>query len=115
MTLRRLTVLIGAVLLTIGAIGLLTPVSATDTEGKSVSCGTTLVSDLSGARAANQKTVASLPIISQVVPHTDYVAECESALSSRRAWTIPLAVIGAVVIAGALVAPVLMRGRPSAT
>lgn len=115
MTLRWLIVLTGAVLMTIGAIGLLTPVSATDSSGQSVGCGTALVSDLSRARAENEKTVADLPIINQMVPHTDYVAECEAALSGRRTWTIPLAVIGAVVIAGVLVAPVLLRGPSSAT
>ena len=34
------------------------------------------------------------------MPHTDYVAECESALSSRRTWAIPVAVVGLVLLAG---------------
>jgi hypothetical protein len=44
--------------------------------------------------------VASIPILNQVVPHTDFVALCQSALSSRRSWTIPVAAIGAIALAG---------------
>jgi len=39
------------------------------------------------------------------VPHTDYVAECQHAVSSRRSWAIPLAVIGLLVVAGSLLVP----------
>ena len=49
----------------------------------------------SEAEAANSKTVANVPILNQIVPHTDYVANCQAAVSSRRTWSIPLTVIGA--------------------
>lgn len=110
MTARRLILLVGAVVLVAGVIGLLLPVSTSDGDQGSVGCGTALASDLSGAHAANDKNGGNIPILNQVLPHTDYVAQCESSLSGRRAWSIPLAVIGAVVVAGALLA----RGRPSA-
>lgn len=45
-----------------------------------------------------------MPIPNQVIPHTDVVAQCQSAVSSRGMWAIPLAVIGAVGIAGAVLA-----------
>jgi hypothetical protein len=32
--------------------------------------------------------------------HTNYTAQCQSAVSGRRAWTIPVAIVGLVVAAG---------------
>jgi len=60
-----------------------------------------------GAREANSKTVANVPILNQVVPHNDYVAQCQSSVSQRRVWSIPLTVIGVLGVAGAL----LVGGR----
>ncbi|MCV7398739.1 aminopeptidase [Mycobacterium fragae] len=101
MTVRRLVLVAGAVILVIGIIGLLVPVKVSDANGGSIGCGNALVSDLSSAREANNKSVANVPILNQIVPHTDFVAECQSALSSRRSWTIPVAVIGAIAVVGA--------------
>lgn len=109
MTTRRLIVLVGAALLIAGVIGLLVPVSVSDGNGGSIGCGNGLAADLSGARSANGSTVANIPILNQVVPHTDYVAECESSLSSRRTWSIPLAVVGALVVVGGFL-PLGRRG-----
>ncbi|OBK27450.1 aminopeptidase [Mycobacterium asiaticum] len=111
MTKRRLIIAVGAVLLLTGVIGLLVPVTVANSNGGSISCGNGVVSDLDGARAANDRSVANIPILNQIVPHTDFVAECESAVSSRRTWTIPLTVIGLLGVAGVL----LMRrteGKP---
>ena len=102
MTVRRLVLAVGAVLLVVGVIALLVPVSTSDGNGGRIGCGNALSSDLSAAREANSKTVAGVPILNQVVPHDDYVAQCQSAVSQRRAWSIPVAVIGVVVVAGAL-------------
>jgi hypothetical protein len=102
MTARRLVVLVGAVILVVGLVGLLIPVSVSDGNGKSVGCGNALVSDMSGAQAANNQGVANVPVLNQIVPHNDYVAMCQSAVSSRRTWAIPVAVIGAVVLVGSL-------------
>ncbi|GBE67261.1 hypothetical protein MFM001_37230 [Mycobacterium sp. MFM001] len=101
MTVRRLVLAIGAVVLVVGIIGLLVPVKVSDQNGGDIGCGNALVSDTKSAESANNKSVASIPILNQVVPHTDYVAECQSALSSRRSWTIPVAVIGAIAVAAA--------------
>jgi len=101
-TVRRLIIAVSAVLLVAGVIGLLVPVTVSNSNGGSVSCGNGVAADLSGARAANDRNGANIPILNQIVPHTDFVAQCESAVSGRRMWTIPLAVIGVVGIAGAL-------------
>jgi hypothetical protein len=102
MTVRRFVLLLGAVALVIGIIGLLVPVSVSDSKGGSLGCGNAAISNLSSAREANNKSVASIPILNQIVPHTDFVAECQSALSGRRSWTIPVTVIGAIAIVAAL-------------
>jgi hypothetical protein len=102
MTMRRLILGVAAVLLLAGVIGLLVPVSVSDGNGSSIGCGNAVVADLTAARNANDKSVASIPIVNQIVPHTDYVALCESSLGSRRTWTIPLTVVALIGIAGAL-------------
>ena len=101
MTVRRLIVGVGAVLLLAGVIGLLVPVSVSDGNGGSIGCGNAVATDLSAARNANEKSVANIPILNQIVPHTDFVAECQSAPSGRRLWTIPGAVIGAIAVVAA--------------
>ncbi|OBG78755.1 aminopeptidase [Mycobacterium sp. E2462] len=102
MTLRRLIIGVGAVLLLAGVIGLLAPVSISDGNGHSIGCGNAVATDLSSARSANNNSVANVPILNQVVPHTDYVAQCQSSVGSRRTWTIPLTILGILGIAGAL-------------
>jgi hypothetical protein len=111
---RRLIVVVGAVLLLAGVIGLLIPVAVPDGNGGSIGCGNALASNLQSARSANDKTGANIPIVGQLVPHTDYVSECQSSLSSRRSWSIPLAVVGLVVVVGAAL-PELQARRPVAT
>ncbi|MDT5064041.1 MAG: hypothetical protein QOK02_196 [Mycobacterium sp.] len=107
MAVRRIVLLVGAVLLLAGVIGLLVPVSISDGNGQSIGCGNAVAADTSNAQAANDKNVvAQIPIVNQVVPHRDFVSDCQSAISSRRTWTIPLTIVGAVVIAGSF----LIRG-----
>ncbi|EUA65759.1 hypothetical protein I553_8159 [Mycobacterium xenopi 4042] len=53
------------------------------------------------ARSEGQDS-PDIPIVSQLVPHRNYVAECNSELSGRRSWSIPLTVIGAITVVGAL-------------
>jgi len=100
MNLRRLILLVGAIALIAGVIGLLVPVSVPGPDNGSIGCGNGLVQDLSAAQQADSSNPANLPILNEVIPHTDYVPQCQSALSSRRAWAIPVAVVGLVVIAG---------------
>jgi hypothetical protein len=111
---RRLIMVVGAVLLLAGVIGLLIPVSVPDGSGGSIGCGNAIAANLQSARSANDKTGANIPIVGQLVPHTDYVSECQSSLSGRRSWSIPLAVLGLVVVVGAAL-PELQARRPAAT
>lgn len=94
----------------IGAIGLLMPVSTSDGNGGSIGCGNGISADFTAARDANNRSVAAVPILNQVVPHTDYVAQCQSALSGRRTWAIPVAVIGLLAAGGSM----LLRDRAGA-
>jgi hypothetical protein len=100
MNLRRLILLVGAVALVAGLIGLLMPVSVPGPDNGTIGCGNGLVQDQSAAREADNNNPANLPILNEIIPHTDYAKHCQSAVSSRRAWAIPVAVIGLVVIAG---------------
>ena len=100
MNLRRLILLVGAVVLIVGVIGLLMPVSVPGPDNGSIGCGNGLAAGSVGGAAGGQQNPANLPILNQVIPHTNYVTQCQSAVSSRRAWTIPVAVVGLVVIAG---------------
>jgi hypothetical protein len=107
MSLRRLILLVGAVALIAGVVGLLVPVSVSGANGDKIGCGNAIAPDLSAAREADDKNLANVPILNQIIPHTNYVAECEAAVSHRQAWSIPLAAVGAIAIAGSL----LVRGR----
>jgi hypothetical protein len=107
MNLRRLLLLVGALVLIVGVIGLLMPVSITGPDEQSMGCGNAVAADLSAARDADSANPVNLPILNEVIPHTDYVTQCQSAVSERRTWSIPVAVIGAVMIAGAF----LVGGR----
>ena len=110
MNLRRLVLLAGAVLVIAGVIALLIPVSVSGPDGK-IGCGNAIASDLSAAREADDRTGANVPVLNQFIPHTNLVAECQSALSTRRAWSIPLTVVGVLAIGGSL----LVRGRTTAS
>lgn len=103
MSVRRLILLGGAVLFVAGIIAVLIPVSISNGDGSSIGCGNALSTDLAGARSANSSSIAGVPILNQVVPHTDYVAQCESAVSDRRTWSIPLVIVGVVAAAGSAV------------
>ena len=108
MDLRRLVLLAGAALVIAGAVGLLIPVSVSGPDIK-ISCGNAIASDLSAAREADDRSGANIPVIGQFIPHTNAVSNCQSAVSDRRAWSIPLAVVGVLAIAGAV-----LIGRRSA-
>ncbi|MGB2923302.1 MAG: aminopeptidase [Mycobacterium sp.] len=99
MNLRRVVMIAGVALLLVGVIALLMPVSVSGPDA-SIGCGNGIAADMSQARDADSGNLANLPVLNEIVPHTDYVAECESALSSRRSWAIPVAVVGLVVLAG---------------
>jgi hypothetical protein len=111
MTPRRLMIAVAAILLLAGVIGLLVPVSVSDNNGGSISCGNGVAADLSAARSANEKNGANIPVLNQVIPHNDYVAQCQSSVTGRRAWTIPLAIVGLIGVG----APLLLVRRSGTT
>lgn len=110
MTARRLILLVGAIVLIAGIIALLVPVSASGENG-GVGCGNAIASDLSTARDKDSGNLANLPVVSQFVPHTNYASACSSALSTRRAWSIPLAVVGLLVVGGSILVRVRQPAR----
>ena len=101
MSLRRLLLFTGAALLIAGVIGLFVPVSVSGHNGDSINCGTVVASNLSEAKAADDQSGANIPVIGQIIPHSNYVAHCQSSLSARSAWSIPLAALGVLAIVGA--------------
>ncbi|BBX47224.1 hypothetical protein GCM10009641_14220 [Mycobacterium cookii] len=96
MSTRRLVLLGGVILLAAGVIGLFVPVSISGGVG----CGSAVHSDLSAAReqdnrnVGNSPVVQQIPIANQLAPKSEFVASCNSALGTRRLWTIPLALVG---------------------
>ena len=103
MNLRRLVLLAGAVVLVVGLIGLLMPVSIAGPDGQDIGCGNAIAADDSAAREADNSNPVNLPVINEIVPHTDYVAQCQSAVSDRRMWAIPVAIVGVLLLAGGFV------------
>ncbi|MBV9513713.1 MAG: aminopeptidase [Mycobacteriaceae bacterium] len=110
MTLRRLLLLVGAVLLVAGIIALLVPVSVSGNNG-SVGCGVPIAGgDLNAARDKDSQNPSNAagsipvvgPVVQSVAPPSHYEADCNSAIQTRLWWAIPIAVIGIVVIAGSL-------------
>ncbi len=105
-------------LLLAGVIGLLVPVTISDTNGNSIGCGNALAANTQSARnatqATNNQTGANLPVVGQFAQHSpDYVAQCQSSVGSRRAWTIPLTVVGVLAVAGALLMRRSLGAAPS--
>ena len=111
MTPRTFVALIAAALFLAGGIALLSPVSI-ETGSAAMPCGTAVSGDVGKAKAADQETVLKRTLSggAAMFPKTDYIGDCRSALSTRRAWTVPLTVVGAVALLGA----VAVRTRPAA-
>jgi hypothetical protein len=100
MNLRRLILLLGAVVLVVGVIGLLMPVSTAGPDGQEIGCGNAVAADYSQAREADNNNLANLPILNEVLSPPNFEAQCQSAVSGRRTWSIPVAIIGLVLVAG---------------
>jgi hypothetical protein len=109
---RRVVLIIGAVLLFAGIIALLEPVRVSGPNGNA-NCGMAISGgDLTEAQQKDNNVgnaAGSIPLIGPVVQsvapqtQTHYVAECNSAIATRLGWSAPLAVVGALVIAGSFV------------
>ena len=77
--------LVGAVVLLIGVIGLLMPVSVPGPDNGSIGCGNGIAAEQSAAEQADNQNPANLPIINQILPHPNYVSQCQSAVSTSSA------------------------------
>jgi hypothetical protein len=108
MTFRdQLVTVIGAVLLAGGLLALSVPVSLGDydSRGIQVGCGNGYYSQLLQATVDDEESGR------QAAPGTNYVEQCESAIAHRRAWAVPIAGLGVVI----LVAEVVQWARSRAT
>ncbi len=94
------TGIIAAVVLAGALLALNFPVflESYDQYGFQIKCGTGYLSDLAQAAAATGG---------------DYVDQCETALLTRRLWTIPLALAGGAALLLALVASATASARQS--
>ena len=102
MTPRRLILLVAAIALIAGIVALVVPVCVSGQTG-SAGLRNPIAGDLSTARRTRTAaTWRNLPVVKQSVPRTNYVSACTSALVTRRGWSIPLAVIGLLVMGGSL-------------
>jgi hypothetical protein len=93
----------GVFLIAAGLFAMNFPVflDAFDQWGWQVNCGTGYSADLGQATIADAGRA------------TDYVDECHGALAIRRAWTMALAAIGWLILAGLLVAAYRHSRLPS--
>lgn len=98
---RWMIVAVGAALLLAGVVGLLVPISVSD-GGGSIGCGNAVATDETAAMRATDMRAARMPIVQQFVPRTDYSVLCDTSVTNRRIWTVPLALLGTIGIAGAL-------------
>jgi len=86
---------IGAALVGIGLVALNFPVflDAYDKWGWQIKCGKGYSTNLMQAEIAQQE-----------LPQNDYVDQCQTALMQRRAWSIPIAAVGWLVLSGLAIA-----------
>ena len=64
---RRLILLVGAVLLIAGLVGLFVPVSVTGSNGGKIGCGTAVAHNLNDARSADSGGTQNVPVIGPIV------------------------------------------------
>ncbi len=86
---------LGGALTGIGLVALNFPVflNAYDQWGWQIKCGTGYSTNMMYAEMANQ-----------AFPHADFVDQCQTALMVRRAWAIPVALVGWLILSGLAVA-----------
>ena len=89
---RLRNLLIGAAVLIAGVVGLLLPVSVWN-GSSTVGCGNAIVAEKPAPSTTNLGHI-SVDVPEQAISHPDYAAQCDSAISSRRHWGIPLVIVG---------------------
>ena len=81
---RLRNLLVGAAVLIAGVVGLLLPVSVWNGGSSTVGCGNAIVAEKPAPSATNPGQI-KVDVPEQAVSHPDYTAQCDSAISSRRA------------------------------
>jgi hypothetical protein len=91
---------IGVVLIVVGLLALNFPVfiNVYDQFGFQIKCGTGFITNLTQAAEAGG----------------DHASQCETALLVRRLWTIPLIVVGSILLAVVVFVAATVWGRESA-
>ena len=89
MALRWWILVVGLVLVAGGLTGLFVPISVDDGSGHSIGCGSAAIEDASGAQSANGGT--------------DFVLQCDTSVSHRRMWSIPMVLVGGLAVVGSTV------------
>jgi hypothetical protein len=90
---RVRNLLVGAAVLIGGIVGLFLPVTAYNGGSSTVACGNAVLATESTPTTSNIGAPGTqLP--DQPTAHPDYHAACDSAISARRHWAIPLTVVG---------------------
>lgn len=77
MIIRRVVLFAGAVALIVGAVGLLTPVSASGGLG-AVKCGSAVAPDLAAARAEDDGNPANIRVDGELVVDTNDTRLCQN-------------------------------------
>lgn len=90
---RLRNLLIGGAVLIAGVVGLLLPVSVWNGGSSTVGCGNAIVAEKPAPSTTNLGQI-SVDVPGQAISHPDYAAQCDSAISSRRRWGIPLVIVG---------------------
>lgn len=92
-------VVLATLVLVAGVVALFLPVQVSDGIGSTVPCGNAVVAD---HVSPNGPAPADAPSIDRAIPHPDLTAACESVISGRRHWAIPLVVVGVLGLLFAL-------------
>jgi hypothetical protein len=100
---RLFASIIGAIAILAGLIVMGSEINI-DAQGEHVNCGTVFNNEGDIAGVSQDDQLGSI-----VGPKTDRAGACRDAVSSRKIWTIPLAIVGVVVLLGGI----LIRTRPS--
>src|SRR6185437_15505155 len=89
---RARNLVIGAAVLIAGIVGLLLPVGVWN-GSSTVGCGNAVAAQ-HPAPSTTSPGQTNVEAPEQAAPHPNYAALCDSAISSRRHWAIPLVIVG---------------------